>query len=286
MQAAINEAPTGAMREIGLVAVARGWSVEQLARLYNSQEPTTHLNGKNVLDNIRASRPRRATIQRYAAAIGTRDEHLFLADGEPLQRGRLRRWRTYALRVLGHDPRFLPTISKAALAAWDRDPSFEQSSLREYALCSYRSDRGLYQIQEGPRPAGITDQFLRLVWADAHKGHQVLTLHGITFDMPIGTLLGELERQIDVARHIAPERRTRNPNDDLFVIDANLSNICSDEERAVIINTIRIFLNARGVETLSPAQARAKLGQQYFQSLKDLADYPGKPITKRGTHDE
>jgi len=147
----VDEAPSALMQEFARIALAKSYSLGQIARKLGGG-----LSAGNVTRHFSSDPPRDATVERYMKLLGVPKEYAALVSEPRLKQERLPYWRTEMERELFQAAHLYESDPLAQVkSAWDADPQLLVDCAVVYALTHYRQRFGLLKDSDGNQLAWL-----------------------------------------------------------------------------------------------------------------------------------
>jgi hypothetical protein len=168
-------------KEIALIAMARGWNQDQLAKRYNAADPADpkRFTGATVHEQLARTRSgvSAKSRRRYVRALGILPDHLDLADNaRPLSPDQLRGWRDALRRECQTSPD--RAAGATIIAAFEQlGSSVQERLLRAFALGVRRANLGLPRAIEAheahAQRLGLSTPITHMVALAQQIGHPI-----------------------------------------------------------------------------------------------------------------
>jgi hypothetical protein len=145
LRRAVSEATHPTMKQLGEIALTRGFSQEGLADALR-QRFKLRINGANVYAHFTAIRPQRETINRYVTILGVTPEQMQVVERGVLDADRVQRWEHEVFRLLSiskadFEPGVVTAVRKVL-----RDPATRTKVLTDTAMTWLRDTPGWSMI--------------------------------------------------------------------------------------------------------------------------------------------
>lgn len=154
LEAHRDAAPAEIMREFARVAIARGWSQEELARQYAAADGGAEPSSGNLTRHFKAAKPRESTVEIYRVALGMVREHVAICEGKPLTAHRNNAWTNQLQKDL--NGRLRADCASRSRRIWRDLPTAKKHELvAKYALAEHRMNFNAVATAKG-LSAGLT----------------------------------------------------------------------------------------------------------------------------------